>query len=78
MGRPGGGIARSRRRLTRQPGLMGQGLGAVFPVVVVGIVANLLVNLLLGLEIMGLGRRARRAVVKGEGGLRGGHRNQGR
>jgi hypothetical protein len=27
---------------------------------------------------VGLGRRARRAIVKREGGLRGGHRNQSR
>ena len=53
---------------------MGQGLGAVLPVVVVGIVADLLVNLLLGLEIVGLD--GARAVVTGEGGLRGCHRNQ--
>jgi hypothetical protein len=31
---------------------MGQGFGAVFPIVVVGIVANLLVNAFLGFEIV--------------------------
>ena len=60
--------------MTRHPGFMGQGLGAVLPVVVVGIVANLLMNLFLGLEIVGMGH-AGRAVIRGEGGLRGGHRN---
>jgi hypothetical protein len=40
--------------LLRDPGLVGQGLGAVFPVVVVGIVADLLVQLLLGFKIVGL------------------------
>jgi hypothetical protein len=33
---------------------MGQGFGAVFPVVVVGIVADFLVDLLLNVEIMGM------------------------
>ena len=32
---------------------MGQGFGAVFPVVVVGVVADLAMNLLLYLEIVG-------------------------
>lgn len=36
---------------------MGEGFGAVFPVVVVGIVADLLVNLFLNVEIVGLGLR---------------------
>jgi len=34
---------------------MGQGLGAVFPVVVVGVVADFLMQLLLHLEIVGVG-----------------------
>jgi len=33
---------------------MGQGFGAVFPVVVVGIVADLLVDLFLNVEIVGM------------------------
>jgi uncharacterized membrane protein len=32
---------------------MGQGFGAIFPIVVIGVVADLLVNALLGVEIMG-------------------------
>jgi uncharacterized membrane protein len=36
---------------------MGEGFGAVFPVVIVGIVADLLVNLFLNVEIVGLGLR---------------------
>jgi len=31
---------------------MGQGFGAVFPIVVIGVVADLLVNALLGVEIV--------------------------
>jgi MFS family permease len=48
------------------PGLVGQGLGAVFPVVVVGVVADLLVHLLLRLEIVGM---------VGGGGHRAGNRS---
>ena len=40
--------------LLSDPGLVGQGLGAVFPVVVVGIVADLLVQLLLHIKIVGM------------------------
>jgi uncharacterized membrane protein len=32
---------------------MGQGFGAVFPIVVIGVVADLLVDALLGVEIVG-------------------------
>lgn len=60
-----------RTAAASDPGFMGQGFGAVFPIVVVGIVANLLMDAFLRLEIMGVG--ARRGIGLPEGwGLLGG------
>jgi len=62
---------------------MGQGFRAVFPIVVIGIVADLLVELLLGLKVMGFevsrfggGFRVNSHGVRLGGGL-GGHRSSG-
>jgi len=41
---------------------MGQGLGAVFPIVVVGVVANLLVQFLLHLEVVLAAARTNRLI----------------
>ena len=48
---------------------MGQGLGAVLPIVVVGVVADLLVQLLLHVEIVLLA-----GIARGFGGLLSRHR----
>ena len=58
---------------------MGQGFRAVFPIVVIGIVANLLVELLLGLKVVGFGISAFgvSGLGVGLGGRLGGHRSSG-
>jgi len=62
---------------------VGQGFRAVFPIVVIGIVANLLVELLLGLKVVGFGISAFGVRGLGVGlggrlgGRLGGHRSSG-